>query len=501
MTSAELLTQEDLDQLSVVGIPPSEINRQLDLFRRPPEPAALIRPCRPGDGITRLSEDEQSLYADLWHSLAETRRLAKFVPASGAASRMFKDLNAEDQAHHFLKSLPRFAFRGALEDHLSQTGKSLDSMVEGNDSRSVLRLLLDEAGLGYRQRAKGLILFHDYPDRPRTALEDHLWEGIGFLSQVGGHCRFHFTVTADHLEAFRELIDRVGQGVERQFDVTFEVDFSTQSPATDTIAVDLDNRPCRRSDGTLLLRPAGHGALLGNLQRVDADVVFIKNIDNVAHQRLHPFSIHWKRILAGYFAALQDKIFEILARLDSSDDTAGVVNDAQQLVRSKLATEVPQEIFSRPEQAQKDYFERLLDRPLRVCGMVKNEGEPGGGPFWLRDDEGRISGQIIEQAQVDLESPDQADRWRSSTHFNPNDLVCGLRDRHGGDYPLADFVDPSTAFVAQKDHQGRPLKALERPGLWNGSMARWNTAFVEVPLATFTPVKTVFDLLRPEHQP
>ena len=265
--------------------------------------------------------------------------------------------------------------------------------------------------------------------------------------------------------------------------------------------MDTENQLVRRADDRILLRPAGHGALLRNLQSVDADIVFIKNIDNVAHQRLHPESVRWKRVLAGYFAEIQDQIFEVLSGLDQQPNAQETVETGLQLLRNSLAVEVPAEILDSDHQSRLQYVVERLDRPLRVCGMVKNEGEPGGGPFWLPESAGGSAGQIVEAAQIDHASPHQVEIWESSTHFNPVDLVCGLRDKHGLAYQLADFIDPTTSFVAQKSHAGQPIKALERPGLWNGSMARWNTAFVEVPLQTFTPVKTVFDLLRPEHQP
>ena len=456
--------------------------------------------------MARLTEDQQARFVDRWRSLTRHRRLAKFVPASGAATRMFKDLTAPADpfnltgARLLLESLPRFAFREALRGSLDSQGLALDTLVGHDQAEPILQALLNPGGLGYGDAPKGLILFHDHPEGARSALEEQLWEGCGYLSLGGGTGRFHFTVAATHKVAFGEQIEKLRDAIERRLKITLEVSFSTQNPDTDTVAVDFDNRPVRQANDRILLRPAGHGALLKNLQSVDADMVFIKNIDNVSHQRLHAVSVHWKRVLAGYFAEIQDQIFDVLSALDQQLGAQEAVDHGLRLMRDSLAIEVPAKILDSDLQIRLQYVQNRLDRPLRVCGMVKNEGEPGGGPFWLGDEAGGAAGQIVEAAQIDRASPDQIEIWESSTHFNPVDLVCGLRDRHGNPYDLADFVDPSASFVAEKSHAGQPIKALERPGLWNGSMARWNTAFVEVPLQTFTPVKTVFDLLRPEHQ-
>jgi len=509
MKETDSLTRPDLEQLSELGISASEAQRQMDLLRQPPRPVQLVRPCRPADGIVRIPDDQQAGYVERWRSLARDHRLAKFVPASGAATRMFKDLTAPtapvESAHpagarQLLESLPQFAFSEALQRSLKGDGLALESLVERHEVEPILRALLGSAGLDYGNAPKGLILFHGYPAGPRSALEDQLWEGCGYLTPSGGTCRFHFTVTGAHENAFQEQIVRYRDAIESRLDVTLEIGFSTQNPDTDTVAMDSDNHPVRRTDGRLLLRPAGHGALLKNLQAVDADLVFIKNIDNVAHQRLHPVSIHWKRVLAGHFAEIQEQIFAILSALDRQPNATEPVDQALQLLRDSLAVEVPAVILDSTPLKRRQYVLDRLDRPLRICGMVRNEGEPGGGPFWLPDNTGGATGQIVEVAQVDFTSPDQVAIWNSSTHFNPVDLICGLRNRHGQPYRLQDFIDPGTSFVAEKSHAGRPIKALERPGLWNGSMAHWNTAFVEVPLQTFTPVKTVFDLLRPEHQ-
>ena len=508
MTSTETLTARDLDQLSRHGISTDEIERQLEIYRQPPPPARLARNCRPTDGIVRISADQERHFEASWRSLARHRRLVKFVPASGAATRMFKDLAAsttadEDRraASRFIESLPRFAFTPALDSILAERGLKLQQLAATGDLVTISSYLLEPAGLDYRRLPKGLVLFHSYPEGSRSALEEHLWEGAGYLSPAQGTCQFHFTVATDYLPSFHKEVESVSGLIESELGITFDAGFSTQNSATDTLAVDPENRPFRTSHGSLLLRPSGHGALLDNLQALEADVAFIKNIDNVAHRRLHPTAVRWKRVLAGYFYHLQEEISSLLDRIDSTPRDQDLQEQALQWVGDNLTVEVPPEIGAAGSEMRHDYLVQRLDRPLRVCGMVPNVGEPGGGPFWLAGSDGGLTGQIVERAQVDFDSPDQAELWGSSTHFSPTDLICGLRNRRGEPYDLARFVDPSATFITHKNHQGRPLKALERPGLWNGSMAGWNTVFVEVPLQTFNPVKTVFDLLRPEHQP
>ena len=509
MSYREPFTERDLVYLSRIGISEEEVQRQQDLFQTPPPKARLVRPCSLGDGIEQLSEDRQTDLVKRWRELSRDCRLAKMVPASGAASRMFKDLTAApaksalntDAVQVLIESLPRFAFFNSLQEAAAQLGPSLDSLIEHNEQARVLELLLEPQGLDYRSSPKGLILFHSYSNSSRTAIEEQIREGYGYLADAGGLARLHFTVAQAHKSQFQDQIARIHEALEETLAAQLQVEFSTQSPTTDTIAVDLENRPLRQDDGHLVLRPAGHGALLDNLQKIDADVVFIKNIDNISHMRLHPTSVHWKRVLAGYFAEIQRQVFDYASAVESRPGDPELLDQVCQFLQTRLAIHVSKTLLDSSHEKRLAYVRERLDRPLRVCGMVKNEGEPGGGPHWLPDSHGGLVGQIIEPAQVDLDSQAQAEIWKLSTHFNPVDLVCGLRDRHGRAFRLSEFVDPASSFVAHKSQGGRAIKVLERPGLWNGSMARWNTAFVEVPLETFTPVKTVFDLLRAEHQP
>lgn len=358
---------------------------------------------------------------------------------------------------------------------------------------------MEPSGLGLATLPKGLIEFHRYESGPRSAFEEQLIEGTTYLAAAGGKCRYHFTVSAEHLAAFEKALAAAAPRIERETGMGLEVSFSTQSPATDTMAVDLENRPFRLANGELLFRPAGHGSLIENLSQIDGDVVFIRNIDNIAPQRQHADSGRWKRLLAGKLGRLQRSIFALAGRLESAC-TEQLVEEALEFLRQELGVQVDTDTLGSGLFSRREVVMGLLDRPLRVCGVVRNEGQPGGGPFWVHQAARGLTCQIVETAQVDRDDPAQDEILNASTHFNPTDLVCGLKNRKGEPYELSRFIDTEMSFVTEKSHEGRPLRALERPGLWNGAMAGWNTVFVEVPLSTFTPVKSVFDLLQPEHR-
>ncbi|MEE8277422.1 MAG: DUF4301 family protein [Thermoanaerobaculia bacterium] len=505
-------SQADLEQMAGLGIAAEEAERQLQFFASSPAPLRIVRPCRQGDGIERLAPERHDRLLAAWAEAARGGRLLKFVPASGAASRMFGVLErfldrvggpgsggpeADEELHALIEGLHRLPFFSELRRAVEEAGDDLEALLDRQDYPALIRHLLDPAGLGLRERPKGLIGFHLYPSGARTAFEEHLVEGRGYLADRQGRCRFHFTVAPEHRPAFEAALEQARGRGEAALD---EVSFSVQSPATHTIAVDEANRPFRSDDGQLLFWPSGHGALIENLSQLQGDLVFIKNIDNIAPERFHPTTVHWKKLLAGYLVELQQKIYDLLEALERQGKESPVLDEAFRFAETGLAVWAPEEVRSADPEPRRRYLVDRLDRPLRVCGVVRNEAEPGGGPFWLEEGDAGQSGQIVEPGQVDRTSPEQLAIWRSSTHFNPVDLVCALRDRHGNPYDLHRFVDSSTAFVSEKTHGGRKLKALERPGLWNGAMAGWNTVFVEVPPETFTPVKTVLDLLRPEHQ-
>ena len=420
----ETLSPADLAAIESRGLTEAEVARQLALFRDPPPPQRLARAATPGDGVVRLEEREHAELLNLADGAARAGRLTKFVPASGAASRMFASILAgaaeSPEKRRFFENADSFAFSGDL-DRLAST-------------------------------PKGLLPFHRYGEDSRTAFEEQLFEAAGTVRDAAGICRVHFTVSPEHRAAFEAKLAEVRPRVERATGARFEVSFSEQAPSTDTIAGGADEGPFRTASGALLFRPGGHGALVGNLGDVawaGGDIVLVKNIDNVVPDARRGQTLLWKRLLTG-----------LLVRIERSSPR---------------------------------------NRPIRVCGVVRNEGEPGGGPFWVSGPGGE-SLQIVESAQVDLKDGAQARIWNSATHFNPVDLACSLRDGTGKPFDLARFVDEQAVFVAEKTHEGKPLKALERPGLWNGAMAFWETVFVEVPKETFAPVKTVLDLLRPEHR-
>ncbi len=515
----DLFSPRDLRQMSGMGIAPAEAARQVELFRNPPPYTRVLRPCRPGDGIRALSLADHAELLSHFDAAARRGRTAKFVPASGAATRMFKDLlfflasppgtEVPGPVRTFFDNLPRFAFYEDLAAALAADGISLDQAVREGDWRAVLSHLLEKPGLGLAECPKGLLPFHRYPEGPRTPFEEHLVEAAAIERDEDGLCLLHFTVSPEHQEGFERLLDRVRPALEERFDCRFEVSFSTQRHATDTLAVDPQNLPFRLAGGDLLFRPGGHGSLLDNLNELGRDgwdIVLLKNIDNVVPDDRKPVVHLWKRLLGGCLLAVREQAFSHLDRLEALDGVRGkraegVLREAGEFLARELCRPLPEGFADGDVRERQRFLMDALDRPIRVCGVVRNQGEPGGGPFWVESPSGGISPQIVETSQIDPKDPEQQAALEASTHFNPVDITCGLRDRHGRRYDLHRFVDPATVFIAEKSHEGSPLKVLERPGLWNGAMAGWNTVFVEVPDATFAPVKTVLDLLRPEHQP
>jgi hypothetical protein len=460
-----LLTDDDRSRIAAHGLAEEEVLRQIALFQDPPPPARLLRPATAGDGIVRIEPARHAELLARWERAARAARLMKFVPASGAATRMFAALKSAEQGikvknregertREFLEGIKRFAFFDDLAAACIARGISPEPSLFFGTFEEILSVLLSPppAGLGYESLPKALIPIHHYPDGIRTPFEEHLEEAVGTVRDGQGVCRVHFTIAPEWRHLFETTLSRVRPALERAQGATLDVGFTSQAPSTDTLAVDEENNLFRLDDGSLLFRPGGHGSLLRNLEATRSDLVFIKNIDNVQPRARRGATLLWKKLLSGF-------LLETLERLGDPG------------------------------------------RPVRVCGVVGNEGEPGGGPFWVADETGVPTLQIVEGAQVNHADPSQEAVWKASTHFNPVDLVCALRAPDGTPYRLEEFVDPAAVFIARKSQDGRVLKALERPGLWNGAMARWRTLFVEVPIETFTPVKTVFDLLRPEHQP
>lgn len=516
----DLFSAADVEQLERRGLDLEEAYRQVALLARPSHHVALERPCTRGDGIEVLTEDEAARLRPLAARAAEAGRCAAFVPASGAASRMFEDLlqildrgrpldprsldedlrAGKPEARVmsvFLEGLERFAFAEDLARVLARAGLDREGLLARGEYRAVLEALLTPAGLGLSETPKALVPFHLSAAGVRTAFEEHLVEATMLPAGAARRCRVHFTVSQEYLDRFLEQLERTRPPLEARCGVRFDVEFSVQKPSTDTLALDASGHPFRATDGTLLFRPAGHGALIENLQELDAEFAFVKNVDNVAVDAVKDATLAWNRTLTGELIETQAAIFALLARLEDARDLAAP-GDALAFARERLHALPPPESAS-TEHRRADAA-RLLDRPLRVCGMVPNTGEPGGGPFWVRGRDGALSLQVVESAQVDAADASQRETLARSTHFNPVFLACALRDRRGEAFDLRRFVDPEAVIVTKKSHAGRELITLERPGLWNGAMARWSTIFVEVPLAVFNPVKTVLDLLRPEHQ-
>lgn len=521
---ANFLSKQDLASLEERGLRPEDLNAQLALFRKPPAHISLLRPCTIHDGIRVIGDEEAQAFIARHEEEARRGRSMKFVPASGAASRMFKDLlqclgEGQDLSYDrlfqeaemgrkearacldVLDGLERFAFFEDLRASLSTSGLDLRALLAEGKIEPVLRFLLLGPGLDYASLPKGLLKFHDYRGKSRTAFEEQLVEGAGYLADGRGTCPIHFTVSQEHLSMFESLSARTIPHYEKEFQVSYRVNFSIQKPSTDTIAVDLEGNPFRDSDARLLFRPGGHGALIENLNDLQADVIFIKNIDNVVPDRLKGPTVRWKKILGGYLVSLQDRIFQYLEALTSGVAGPSLLEEVIRFMEEKLSIVLPDRLKGLGPDGVRDHLVDRLNRPIRVCGMVKNEGEPGGGPFWVAEKSGETSLQIVEASQVDPDSREQQEILKRATHFNPVDLVCAVRDRTGRPFDLRSYVDREAVFMSKKSKDGRELRALELPGLWNGGMAGWITVFVEVPSVTFAPVKTVNDLLRSEHQP
>ncbi|SOD96668.1 DUF4301 family protein [Spirosoma fluviale] len=504
-------TEQDQDQILVQGVSLDQIDQQINYFIHGFPYLNVIKAATIGDGIVRIDEDQLSAYIHRFDEAAHDRTLVKFVPASGAATRMFKSLFAgldgkfDKSVDEVFARLTDFAFYEDLKAAMAAKGQDLDKAVAENDRITVLKFILTEEGLDYGSLPKGLLKFHNYADGARTPVEEHLVEGAAYANS-DGLVKIHFTVSPEHRSRFEQLIDEQKADYEAWLGVTFDISFSEQKKSTDTISVNMDNSPFRNSDrnggpGSLLFRPAGHGALIENLNDIDADIVFIKNIDNVVPDEIKEPTITYKKVLAAVLLDAQQQIARLQGLLNSEEVSDGYLAEADELLQRTLYT-LPPAGFAELSKAEKlDYLRRKLDRPVRACGMVKNVGEPGGGPFWAKNQDGSVSLQVVESAQIDLTDAGQKAIFDEATHFNPVDLVCGLKDHTGKKYDLPAYRDPLTGFITAKSKDGKDLKAQELPGLWNGAMADWNTIFVEVPLITFNPVKTVNDLLRKEHQP
>jgi len=475
-------SDNDLQQIKSHGLTVDEINQQLNNFKTGFPFSDIVKPAVANDGIMIVDDDKYNDMAREYDDYAKTHKIVKFVPASGAATRMFKDLFEflntgvmNNATETFVKNIEKFAFWDELK-------KYLPNDFNAND---IVKNTLTDSGLNYGNTPKGLILFHKYNDDAKTPVAEHLIEGTQYATS-NDNVNIHFTVSGEHRKAFQKLLDILIPEYEKKYNLKYNIEMSEQKSSTDTIAVNPDNTLFRNTDGSLLFRPAGHGALIENLNDIDADIIFIKNIDNITTDELRGDTIKYKKILAFVLISIQQQIFQFIHDIDNGTPDLQKIHE---FINNELGIKT-QNTLSITE------YRQILNRPIRVCGMVKNTGAPGGGPFWVRGTNGKISLQIVESSQI---APESKDIMNKSEYFNPVDLVCGVRDVNGNKFNLTQYVDKSAGFISEKSQNGKPLRAMERPGLWNGAMADWNTVFVAVPGTTFTPVKVVNDLLSPAH--
>ena len=503
-----MISVKDREQLAQKGISEEKLEEQLACFKTGFPFLKLYAAASVGHGILKLSDSEQKTYLEIWDKASQQRHIVKFVPASGAASRMFKNLFAFIEADYdvpttdfekkFFANLKHFAFFDVLNRCCKELyGKDCNKLTNEGLFKQVVKTLLCKEGLNYGQLPKGLLLFHKYENSVRTPAEEHLVEGALYAKEADGSVYVHFTVSPEHRPLFERLVRDKAPALETIYHVKYHISFSEQKSSTDTIAATPDNTPFRQDDGSLLFRPGGHGALIENLNEIDADVIFIKNIDNVVPDRLKPETVHYKKVLAGLLVFLQEKTFRYLRLLESGQYSPIDLQEIKSFLGNDLCCKTDSHLEGK---TLADYLFRKLNRPMRVCGMVPNIGEPGGGPFLVYNQDGSISLQILESSQINMSDEKAKSMFVKGTHFNPVDLVCAVKNYKGEDFNLPVYVDKSTGFISHKSKNGRELKALELPGLWNGAMSDWNTVFVEVPLITFNPVKTVNDLVREQHQ-
>jgi hypothetical protein len=515
------ITSDDKRQITARGMSIPDVERQLQNFNDGFPPIQLVAAATAKHGIHQLTAKRIEELSALYDTYSAGHSIVKFVPASGAASRMFKHLfefrslyrgtlddqlellkdRGPDSVLYFFEHISEFSFFPLLDEALTNRGLDFQTVMEESRYEKILNTLLTDKGLNFGNLPKALIPFHVYEDGSRTAFAEHLAEASFYAQSGNKDCFIHFTSLPQHVSLMEEHFNEIREAFEEKYGVTYHISYSIQEPSTDTIAADGNNEPFRDDAGNLIFRPGGHGALLVNLNSIDADLIIIKNIDNICHDKFKSDTYLYKKVLAGKLIELQDQIFAYLSGLDNpTQPSMKVIENMWTFVENKLHITPPAESESWKKEEKIDYIRRKLNRPIRVCGMVENEGEPGGGPFWVKNADGSISLQIVEASQINRKDTDQELILQNSTHFNPVDLICSTRDYHNNLFDLKKFVDPATGFITEKSVDGKLVKAQELPGLWNGSMADWNTIFMEVPLSTFNPVKIINDLLRPEHR-
>ena len=505
------LEKEDFELLEEKGITEEKLNEQLEMLSKGFPYLRLEGAATAGHGISRLTPEMEIGAIRCWEEyLHKGGRVMKMVPASGAASRMFKDLFAfinsgaskpgNDFMKKFFERIEDFAFFPRLNYvTLANYGLSVDSLIREKRYADVVKALIEKSGLNYGQLPKALLQFHKIIGTSRTALEEHLAEGAQYAVGKDGTVHVHFTVSGNHLPLVKMKVEEAAGHIGHEYDVKFDITYSEQKPSTDTVAANLDGTPYREK-GKLFFRPGGHGALIENLNDLDSDVIFIKNIDNVVPDTHRGATIQYKKVLGGTLAAVKQRMDEYCRIIKEGKADDAKLTEMLEFLRNVLCiTHDKADEMNADEKA--DYIFSKLNRPLRVCGIVRNEGEPGGGPFLVYNADGTVSPQILESSQINPDDRKAMAMLKEATHFNPVDLAVSVRDYTGKKFNLPEYVDKATGFISQKSREGVEIKALELPGLWNGAMSYWNTIFIEVPAQTFNPVKTVNDLLRPAHQP
>ena len=503
----------DLKQIQQHGTPQEAAMRQQNIVNQNKINVNIVRPAMPADGVFVFNKEIIDAMLSNYSERIADKKIVKFVPASGAATRMFKELfsameelsndknftNFEDSVSTFFENLSKFAFYKPLADSLKKDDLDIEKLLSEKNYLPILQHLLTEKGLNYGKYPKGLLPFHCYGEASRTALEEHLVEAAYYASENDDIARLHFTVSAEHLEAFKNHCQQVVPAYEKQFEVKYEIGFSTQNPSTDTLAFTANNKPFRGKDKKLVFRPGGHGSLIENLNNIDADIVVIKNIDNVMLDRYKRDTTVFKKLLICFLRCLEKRVFEYLEMFDAGACSQEDITKVEVFFQKILFINLDKAYQRKSLSAKQKYLYRFLNRPMRVCGMVYREDEPGGGPFWVRNSKGEVSLQIVETSEINLADPKQERHLKRSFFFNPVDAACFIKNHRGEAFHLPDYVDHSRYFVSEKSHEGKVLKAIENPGLWNGGMSDWITVFIAVPTSTFTPVKAVNDLLRGEH--
>ena len=505
------LSKTDLEQFKKHGLTPEKIDQQLKIFSEGIPFVKIVKAGSIGDGIVSISEADQNRLVEFYELNNQKKEIVKFVPASGAATRMFQFLfmflnefnpngtsfetyiNKKENKllETFIKSLKDFAFFSSVQKKTKELYPDFEKASEGAGTYLFIKTMLDDKGLNFRNLPKGLIPFHKYETRTKTAFEEHLYESVYYAS-VNNNVKLHFTIAKKHLPFFQKELDGIKNRVLKKTKTKFQVSYSFQKKETDTIAVNNDNTVFKNAKNECVFRPSGHGALIENLNDLDADIVFIKNIDNVVSAKYVDEVAHHKKVLGGKLLWIQKKVFSYLVMLDKKNASLEKLHEIKAFLRNEL--NIRESIMTAAA------IKNILNRPIRVCGVVKNTGAPGGGPFWVQNNNTLPTLQIVEMSQIDSNNSDHQTIVNSATHFNPVDLVCGLKNYKGNKFDLLKFVDSKSGIITDKSQDGRSLKALELPGLWNGSMAYWNSVFVEVPLKTFNPVKTVNDLLHEAHR-